>query len=616
MIKKIPKKILIPGIIIVVVIIVVIFSRQKETIPEYSSVVVSQQELRQTVNETGTVTAETELFYGWELSGRIVAVEKKVGDVVTEGDVIARLDGTQQQSRLREAQSRLAATNAILQLKITGPSDAEKAQSAAAVAQAAASFDQSKIDLEKVRISASSDIQNAEIALLDAEAAFNNADNQNVEDVSAAYEDALQEANSAVISALSAMATISNIQHSYDSLINNSSISLSLAGRKSEAVYALVGLSNGGKAKSEDIVNAQGGVRKMVNQLLLQQDPAPASIDLALQETQRMLDYIKLTLDELLVGLNSVSGASATDKASVNTERSTITAELISIVNARQVIVQAGLSKQTSKDSYYFAYQKAIQLLENTKKQAEQNIAAAEVTVRIREAAFNQAKAASDILILPPRGVDVASLRADVAREQASVAQYYQELKKTELTALMPGVISKMDIRVGETVSANESLVGIISDTLSIEVDISESDVAKLMVQDPVEITLDAFGDDVTFTGKVIAIDPAQTEISGVIYYKTDILFDALTTEDIRPGMTANIEILTDAIAEAIVIPQRAILEKDGKKIVRVLQKQKNQLYEEREIQTGIRGNDGFIEVVSGLSVGEEVITFIKEAAS
>ncbi|PIR77878.1 MAG: hypothetical protein COU30_00085, partial [Candidatus Magasanikbacteria bacterium CG10_big_fil_rev_8_21_14_0_10_38_6] len=77
---------------------------------------------------------------------------------------------------------------------------------------------------------------------------------------------------------------------------------------------------------------------------------------------------------------------------------------------------------------------------------------------------------------------------------------------------------------------------------------------------------------------------------------------------------TANITVYTDKRANALVIPQRAILEDNGEKYVRVITNKKPFLYERRIVTTGLRGDDGGIEVLSGLSVGEEIITFLDGA--
>ena len=174
--------------------------------------------------------------------------------------------------------------------------------------------------------------------------------------------------------------------------------------------------------------------------------------------------------------------------------------------------------------------------------------------------------------------------------------------------------MSTLDVKVGENVVANQDVLGIISDGFSIKVDISEADISKVSVEDTVRITLDAYGDDVFFEGSVVDIEPAQTEISGVVYYNITILFDGeADAYEIRSGMTANVDILTDRKENVLVVPRRAVLTQDGKKIVRVVTDTEKGIFEERDVETGLSGDDGLVEIVSGVEEGEEIVTFLKE---
>jgi len=69
--------------------------------------------------------------------------------------------------------------------------------------------------------------------------------------------------------------------------------------------------------------------------------------------------------------------------------------------------------------------------------------------------------------------------------------------------------------------------------------------------------------------------------------------------------MTANLDIRTDERLNAIVIPQRSVISRNGRKFVLVAAGSGT---EEREIQTGLKGSDGNIEVVSGLVPGELIL--------
>jgi len=172
-------------------------------------------------------------------------------------------------------------------------------------------------------------------------------------------------------------------------------------------------------------------------------------------------------------------------------------------------------------------------------------------------------------------------------------------VRKTELRTLADGVLGKFDTKIGEYVTAGTVVATIVSHQFHVKVDISESDIAKVKMNDSAIITFDAFGDDVIVSGQVVAIDPSQTEISGVVYYKTTVLLDDIADLAVRSGMTANVKILTDKIEQVLVAPRRAVLKKDGKDIVRVVTNKDKGIFEEREVVTGLSGDEGLIEIVS-----------------
>jgi len=74
--------------------------------------------------------------------------------------------------------------------------------------------------------------------------------------------------------------------------------------------------------------------------------------------------------------------------------------------------------------------------------------------------------------------------------------------------------------------------------------------------------------------------------------------------------MTANIDILNNKKDNVVFIPIRAVEEKDGRKVVKILNKGE---IREVGVETGLRGSDGNIEVITGINEGDEVIVLIKE---
>jgi len=77
----------------------------------------------------------------------------------------------------------------------------------------------------------------------------------------------------------------------------------------------------------------------------------------------------------------------------------------------------------------------------------------------------------------------------------------------------------------------------------------------------------------------------------------------------IKPGMTANISVKGPSQANVLVIPQRAVISKNGNRFVRVL---KGKEIVETEVKTGLRGSDGNVEITDGLKNGDIVILFQK----
>jgi multidrug efflux pump subunit AcrA (membrane-fusion protein) len=139
-----------------------------------------------------------------------------------------------------------------------------------------------------------------------------------------------------------------------------------------------------------------------------------------------------------------------------------------------------------------------------------------------------------------------------------------------------------------------------------IEVLISESDIAKVSKDDQTKITLDAYGDDVEFQGKVFFIEPAETVIQNVIYYKVIVNFDP-GEQNVKSGMTANVLLTTNEKNDILVIPARAIIDRNSdNKTVKVFE---NNEVIEKQVNLGLEGDNGLVEIISGLKDADNIIT-------
>ena len=142
------------------------------------------------------------------------------------------------------------------------------------------------------------------------------------------------------------------------------------------------------------------------------------------------------------------------------------------------------------------------------------------------------------------------------------------------------------------------------------EADVSEANIASLEIGQTIDYTLDALGPDKHFLGKVLTINPSSTIVSGVVNYKVKGSLDNI--EKIKPGMTANMTILVAKKDNVLAVPSTSVINKNDKNYVRVIEDKKKKNFREIEVQTGLRGDGGLVEIISGLNEGQEIVTYIK----
>ncbi len=238
------------------------------------------------------------------------------------------------------------------------------------------------------------------------------------------------------------------------------------------------------------------------------------------------------------------------------------------------------------------------------------NLVTTEKTLRDSESALILTQKQLDLEMAGSTPEQILAQEAQVESAQANVKNYQAQISKTIIRSPINGTITGQDAKVGEIISANVSLVSIISvGNFEIEANIPESDIAKVKIGDNAQVTLDAYGQDVVFHVKVSKIDPAETVIEGVPTYKVTLYFNE-KDDRLKSGMTANVDIFTAEVKNAIAIPQRAILSDNGKKTVKIIE---GKDIKEIEVKIGLKGTDGNAEILQGLNEGDKVITFVKE---
>lgn len=227
--------------------------------------------------------------------------------------------------------------------------------------------------------------------------------------------------------------------------------------------------------------------------------------------------------------------------------------------------------------------------------------------------ALSQAEAQLALKKIQARPADIASAQAQILSAQGQAQTAQAALENTILRAPASGTITSVDIKLGEQATALKEVI-VLQDVenLHVESNVSEANIANLKVSQSVDMTLDALGPDRHFTASLEQIDPASTVISGVVNYKVTVSLSK--NEEIKPGMTANLTILVAEKQGVLVVPARAVIDKGGgKKVVRLITDSKKRTYAETAVQTGLEADGGLVEILSGLSEGQAVVTFINK---
>jgi HlyD family secretion protein len=232
-------------------------------------------------------------------------------------------------------------------------------------------------------------------------------------------------------------------------------------------------------------------------------------------------------------------------------------------------------------------------------------IKVAEANVAGMRAQRDAAQAQLDLSLTgaSPQQIAVAQASVDQAQVALEIAQ--AELSKVELLAPFSGIVTEVNLQSAQPAPATLPAITLADDAeLRITVDVDEMDVARVMDDRPVQVSVDPLPDEVV-TGRVARIAPSATQMGGVVVYEVTIVLDD-TDVPLRSGMSATAHILVEQVQNVLLVPNWAIrIDRDtGKTYVNVVV---GDTVREVEIQVGSRGED-MSQVLTGLTEGDEVV--------
>lgn len=162
---------------------------------------------------------------------------------------------------------------------------------------------------------------------------------------------------------------------------------------------------------------------------------------------------------------------------------------------------------------------------------------------------------------------------AQVNTARARLEKAQDNLSKTRIVSPMSGIVTFLDAEVGEIAQAQTSftqgrtLMTIADlDVFEVEVDVDETEIAKVRLNQQTDIRVDAFP-DTSFAGTVVEIgNSAKIQGQGTDNYTTSFRVKVRFTDTdapIRPGMSATVDITAAHRDEALLIPYAAVVTRE-----------------------------------------------------
>lgn len=521
------------------------------TAQRYLTAPVQRTELADTVAATGPIAAARAVPLNFKNSGKVAEIDVEVGDTVKTGQVLARLDPTDFQAQLRQAQANLDAANQKLAAMQAGPRPGAVAQAEANLKGAQAKLDAARHPYTDADIAAArTTLDQAKSGVASAQAKLDATKNPYTQADMAAQQAAVDTAGSNLKSAQAKLESVKAGAAPADIAAQQGAVAQAqtnlLSAEDKLQQYQNGDTKDAGFTSNSDALQAVQAAQVAYNAAVskLQSMQTPTASDL--QTAQTALDSAQNSYNSAVAKLNQTkAGPLATDVQQAQSALDQAKAALAS-AQARYDLVMAG-----PQDSDLAQAQSAVDL------------AAAQLT---------QAQN-------PYTKQDLDGARAEVAAQQAQVDLAQANLDATTLKAPSAGVITAINGAVGQWLvggstsgaaasaasgannSSSNGTTTFISLTdlsnLQVQAQVNEADVGRLQPGQPVTFTVDAFPGQ-TFKGSVAVVQPLGSTTQNVVSYPVLISIEQSQAK-LLPGMTASVTVTVNKRSNVLVVPAAAI---------------------------------------------------------
>ena len=228
------------------------------------------------------------------------------------------------------------------------------------------------------------------------------------------------------------------------------------------------------------------------------------------------------------------------------------------------------------------------------------HLADAEAKLKLAEQTHQRASQLFKNKYATAQAVDEAT--SSLAVNTATVELARVQLDKARIVAPFSGIVGLRHVSAGEYITSGQALVNLEAiDPVKADFRVPERFLPAIRVGQTIRIKVDAYPEDI-FEGKVYAIDP-RLDVAG-----RSLLVRALVPnkdQRLRPGLFARVTVLLQLKEDALSVPEQAIVPQGDAQYVFKIVNGKVML---TKVVTGTR-REGRVEIVDGLSVGDEVVT-------
>jgi len=206
-----------------------------------------------------------------------------------------------------------------------------------------------------------------------------------------------------------------------------------------------------------------------------------------------------------------------------------------------------------------------------------------------------------DGVLLQYEMAKTAAAEAQQAQAEAGLHLAETQLENAVISTPISGIIAFRYVNPGDMAGPTSPVITVVNmDTVTVNVNVSESEINSLAVGNKVKVSVPAASQE-EFEGEITMVSPAAEAKTKA--YPVEISIDN-PEHVIKPGMFAQVALGTVSVQDVIVVPQEAVVDAGGKKVVYIAQADKA---EQKDVVVGISTGEK-AAIMAGLQENDQVI--------